>query len=386
MKLKSLLIVIVAMLAFPIIGSAASTNLTSGIKHCDTDNDCMVLCSWVNDTKVDYFWSGDKQEQLNIYMYYSFEDGKHYVGRGGKGGSFYHGPLDDADRVILGQTYGEAFENGTCAPAAYTDTSNVVISPNGVCIGDQTCAESHSNRTFGGTSSLTYSLGGGIDVVFSNFLKSFDSMTPEQMDAYTLSHNFTQDFFLQEILGINGQYIPGLLNNYLMKNFTRYALEYNEKIRSLAVDKIEDDVAVVDDLESSGAISAEEAERRREELYKKLEGILYHADLSAAFANYESYEQIVMARAGECEAILSMELVEFIHKIFNFIKFLIPIIILVLGVFDYLKAISLHDQDEIKKASTKLTKRLVIALFFFVIPTILQVLLSIIDSAYTTCL
>lgn len=62
---------------------------------------------------------------------------------------------------------------------------------------------------------------------------------------------------------------------------------------------------------------------------------------------------------------------------FRFIKFLAPIAVIVLSIFDYIKAISSSDGDLINKTNIKTIKRLVIALILFVLPIIISYVLTL---------
>lgn len=83
--------------------------------------------------------------------------------------------------------------------------------------------------------------------------------------------------------------------------------------------------------------------------------------------------------------ICSGELGEFIKQIFHIVKFAVPILIIGLGIVDFIKAMTAQSQDEIKKASTKLVKRLIIGICIFVLPTIIDFLLKIAEINSELC-
>ena len=74
----------------------------------------------------------------------------------------------------------------------------------------------------------------------------------------------------------------------------------------------------------------------------------------------------------------------FLQTAFNIIKYIVPIILIVLTMIDFLKAVSSGDKDIVKVATSKLVKRAIIALVIFLIPTLLQLVLGLVTS-YGTC-
>lgn len=65
-------------------------------------------------------------------------------------------------------------------------------------------------------------------------------------------------------------------------------------------------------------------------------------------------------------------------NIFDFIKVLIPLLIVGLSTYDFIKAISNKDDKDIKKAFNKLMKRMIFAVIFFFLPILLEFLLELI--------
>lgn len=90
-----------------------------------------------------------------------------------------------------------------------------------------------------------------------------------------------------------------------------------------------------------------------------------------------------------CEGILGDELLDFINKIFRWIQIIAPIIVIVLGFVEFGSAVLQDDKDALKKASSKLIKRLIIAVALFFIPLILGWILTIFNditgAASSTC-
>ena len=75
--------------------------------------------------------------------------------------------------------------------------------------------------------------------------------------------------------------------------------------------------------------------------------------------------------------LLGDELKGYIQQIVNIIKIVVPILLIVLGTIDFGKAIFVNDEGEMKKSQTKFIKRLIIAVAFFLVPTLLTLILNI---------
>ena len=67
-------------------------------------------------------------------------------------------------------------------------------------------------------------------------------------------------------------------------------------------------------------------------------------------------------------------------------RFIAPIFVIVLGTYDYMGAIFSKDADLLKKANSRLTKRLILIVVLFFLPIILDIVLGIIDSSYVSCI
>ena len=73
---------------------------------------------------------------------------------------------------------------------------------------------------------------------------------------------------------------------------------------------------------------------------------------------------------------------ELLKTIINMIKIAVPVLLLVFGVIDFGSAIFAQEEGNIKKAQGKFIKRLIIAVIIFLIPSILNVILSIAHTVW----
>ncbi len=71
-----------------------------------------------------------------------------------------------------------------------------------------------------------------------------------------------------------------------------------------------------------------------------------------------------------------------LNLIFNYIKVLGPVLVVLLSSVDFIKAVLGTDEKAMKEAQSKLIIRLVMAIALFLIPSIVQLLLSFINQAY----
>ena len=84
-----------------------------------------------------------------------------------------------------------------------------------------------------------------------------------------------------------------------------------------------------------------------------------------------------------CEMFQSLN--SLIKEIFTFLQIAGIILVIVLGMLDFLKAVSLGEQDTIKKAFSKTVKRIVIVIILFILPVLIEWLLGFFDIT-ETCL
>lgn len=71
--------------------------------------------------------------------------------------------------------------------------------------------------------------------------------------------------------------------------------------------------------------------------------------------------------------------VKILGTIINLLKFIAPMLIIVLGIIDYVKAVTSDDENALSKATESLIKRLVSGIVIFFIPTLLWGILNILD-------
>lgn len=81
--------------------------------------------------------------------------------------------------------------------------------------------------------------------------------------------------------------------------------------------------------------------------------------------------------AANCNGVLTYGAAQFLGKIMNWIRVLVPILLIVLGSIDLGQAVISEDKDNLKKATSRLIKRALAAVAIFFVPLIVKVLLDI---------
>lgn len=71
------------------------------------------------------------------------------------------------------------------------------------------------------------------------------------------------------------------------------------------------------------------------------------------------------------------ETVLILKKMYKYLKILIPILIIILSIIDFIKVVVTGKSDDMKKAIDKLVKRIIVAIVFILVPTIIQILINI---------
>ena len=76
------------------------------------------------------------------------------------------------------------------------------------------------------------------------------------------------------------------------------------------------------------------------------------------------------------------DLLSLVKSGITIVKIAVPLILIVMGTMDFAQAIFASSEDGIKKAQSKFTKRVIIAVVIFLIPSVLKAILSIAHSIW----
>ena len=81
----------------------------------------------------------------------------------------------------------------------------------------------------------------------------------------------------------------------------------------------------------------------------------------------------------------SGKLIQWIANIVKWLKYIIPVLVIVLGILDFIKAIANEKEDEMKKAQGHFVKRLIAAGLIFIVPFIIEFILDKMGFAANGC-
>lgn len=82
-----------------------------------------------------------------------------------------------------------------------------------------------------------------------------------------------------------------------------------------------------------------------------------------------------------CEDVLGGNVLRLVNKFFKYIYILVPILVLVLGLADFGKAVLASKPDDMNKAKGKFIKRVIMGIAVFLVPTIINITFYIADFA-----
>ena len=77
----------------------------------------------------------------------------------------------------------------------------------------------------------------------------------------------------------------------------------------------------------------------------------------------------------KCEDLISDEIQDIINTCMMWVRILVPIALIVFGVLDFGKAVLASKEDDMKKAQATFTKRLIIGVIIFFIPTVVNIVI-----------
>lgn len=76
---------------------------------------------------------------------------------------------------------------------------------------------------------------------------------------------------------------------------------------------------------------------------------------------------------------LGTKMVSWLFRILKIIRYIVPVLVILLGIIDFMKAIASGNDDEMKKAGAKFVKRLIAATLIFLVPFLLEFIFNIIN-------
>ena len=84
----------------------------------------------------------------------------------------------------------------------------------------------------------------------------------------------------------------------------------------------------------------------------------------------------------DCEDLIGDDLRSKIGEYLNIVKLIVPILLIVFGIIDFTKAMFASDEEKMKKAQKDFATRIVIAIIFFFVPTIVDLILGLANKVW----
>lgn len=84
----------------------------------------------------------------------------------------------------------------------------------------------------------------------------------------------------------------------------------------------------------------------------------------------------------ECRDLFSDEFIGGVNKFLSIVRMVVPILLVVLGILDFTKAIFSSSEDAMKKAQAKFIKRIIAAIIVFLLPVLVNLLLDIANNIW----
>lgn len=98
------------------------------------------------------------------------------------------------------------------------------------------------------------------------------------------------------------------------------------------------------------------------------------------------FANVTVYAAGEsCTGLFGPKLIAEVKNVFSFIRILVPIILALLTMLDFAKAVFNQDKDGLNKAKNNFLKRAIAALVVFFAPYIVVAIMELVDGLNSNC-
>lgn len=96
--------------------------------------------------------------------------------------------------------------------------------------------------------------------------------------------------------------------------------------------------------------------------------------------DYDDLESVFNDAIVNCSDLIGGQTLMLLQKGMNYIKIIVPILVIALGTFDIVKAVLSSTEDEMKKAQKMFVRRIIIAVLIFLAPYLVNLLIDITNS------
>lgn len=104
--------------------------------------------------------------------------------------------------------------------------------------------------------------------------------------------------------------------------------------------------------------------------------------LSQPIITHISNNTSFLLEEASCEDLITPELKKQIKRILTYVRIIVPILVIVLGMTDFARAMLAGKEEEMKKAQTTFFYRLIIAAAIFLVPSIIELLLDLANMGW----
>ncbi len=84
----------------------------------------------------------------------------------------------------------------------------------------------------------------------------------------------------------------------------------------------------------------------------------------------------------DCSQLIDEELMGMINKVLKYIRIIVPILVIVLGMVDFGRAVLAGKEDGMKKAQATFIKRIIIGVAIFLLPTLINLVLNLANTVW----
>lgn len=390
-KRKDFLLILILFLFFSPICVQAAANVDN---DCLDDGSCILVCNY-NNKYTGTYHQREVEYTRNISIYYYLDDQQWalyweratrdtYIFKKGPNSLSYI--FSNKGSNVYSQNI-PSVENFTCPSHGYLDFSNL-NGNNEICFDDDgsTCRDDYSNigTAFKKNSYVSdekdYDYNDDLNHYFSNWSYgdiTCDQIISREVNAEDISNKIINDVKTNYLHGHN---VPSFIaNSSAFKNVS------NTAISSLKSKK-QECIQEINAKQENGEITVEEA---NEQL-----NIINGIDEDEALDNIQSaITELITNNSTDQywnKEITCKDIFDFdtegsvgwiLQTILNYIKVLGPIAVVLLSALDFINAILSSDEKAMKEAQSKLIIRLIAAVALFLIPTLVELLMNLINTA-----
>lgn len=94
--------------------------------------------------------------------------------------------------------------------------------------------------------------------------------------------------------------------------------------------------------------------------------------------------QVVYAAQMSCDSLGDFK--TDLQNLFNLLKIIVPLLVIGLSIYDFIKAITAKDEKDLKKAFQKMAKRFIYAVILFFLPLLLNLILDLVGTNSSVCI